>query len=254
MGNFRYILLIVLVIAAAVAAVLWPKDEAPTISFTRPAKLDNDELESQGQSRSDELVTSTEPGLIPGNIGNEDRLTPSSSATPLTLADEPDLPSEDQLTEAELAEQIKLAQEKLARVEAINAAKQAQVDRMLELEASAGQPLIEAELAYRIGGWRQAWRTGDTNAYFNYYSDAFKPGNGSSMEQWKAQRVKRLNPEKPIDLDLEDFSVTFDPESQRSLVTFKQKYRSGNYQDTSKKRLIMANEQGQWMIIAETTE
>jgi len=167
---------------------------------------------------------------------------------------ERDMPEEDQLTEDQLAEQIKLAQEKLAQVEAMNARKQAQVDKMLAQESSAEQPLIEAELAYRIGGWRQAWRTGDVHNYFNYYSDKFKPSNGKSFDEWKAQRVKRLNPERPIDLDLENFEVTFDPATQRSLVTFRQFYKSGDYQDTSKKRLIMANEQGQWKIVSETTQ
>lgn len=252
MANFRYLILLILVVAAAAVAVLWQEDDTPTITFTRPADLENEEPDKVVPN--DESLSTQNDLDKPSIVPLTEPLTAApSNNVPLLSDDQRDKPTEDDLSEQQLAEQIKLAQEKLAQVEALNARKQAQVNQALAQESSAEQPLIEAELAYQIGGWRQAWRIGDAHTYFSFYSAKFKPSNGKTMDEWKAQRVKRLNPEQPIDLDLEDFDVTFDPVTQRSLVTFKQHYRSGNYKDTSNKRLIMANEQGQWKIISETT-
>lgn len=273
MANLKYIVLVVAVVLLAAAGVLWQEDDTPTITFTRPAaELPNADSEQLATNLPTEgLSDSQQDGLIASgteNAGTEladddgtstmvplpDSLTLQSETLTIAPRDDVSLPSEDQLSDEELAKQIELARQQLAQVEAVNARKQAQVERAMASEGSAEQPLIEAELAYRIGGWRQAWRTGDAHAYFQFYSDNFKPNGGKNIEQWKSERAKRLNPAEPIDLTLEDFEVTFDEQTQRSLVTFKQFYKSGNYQDSVKKRLVLANEEGHWKIISEVSQ
>lgn len=260
MANIRYIVLIALVLLGAVVSVLWQEDDdTPTISFTRPAD-ELDQVRKETPIDQDDLLTDQDSrnrsDALSQNNQTDSALSSSiqQGNTVLSRRDELLASSQEQLTEEELAAQIELAQRQLARVEELNVRKQAQVQQALASESSAEQPLIEAELAYRIGGWRQAWRIGDTSAYFAFYSDVFQPTGGRTIEQWRAERVKRLNPEKPIDLTLENFAVNFDPQTQRSLVTFTQFYKSGDYQDRSEKRLILANEQGQWKIVSETTQ
>ncbi len=259
MANIRYIFLIALVLLGAVIGVLWQDENTPTISFTRPAgeldrtqrNIETDEADLLADQNKDTALSELSQNKSTDSVLSSPI---QQNDTVLTRRDQLLASSQEPLTEQELAAQIELAQRQLAQVEAINVRKQAQVDQALARESSAEQPLIEAELAYRIDGWRQAWRTGDASAYFAFYSDGFKPASGRSIEQWKIERVKRLNPEKPIDLTLENFTVNYDPETQRSLVTFTQFYQSGNHQDTSEKHLILANEQGQWKIISETTK
>ncbi len=244
MTNVRYIILLSLLIAAAVIGFMWPQQQEPTISFTRPATDANEEVQLAETLSSLESLART----------SDDQAEDQSAAIKLIDREPRVVSNQRPLSKQELANQISLARQKLAQVEALNARKQAQVERILAQEDSGERALIEAELAYRIGGWRQAWRSGDTNGYFAHYSDQFTPSDGRTLEQWKALRVKRLNPSAPIDLDLEDFEVSFDSVTQRSLVTFTQFYKSGNYQDKIKKRLILANEKGQWNIVSETQQ
>ncbi len=251
MANLRYLALIVLVVAIAAGAVLWQgrDDNQPKITFTKPEHpLDERDAEAS-ESDPSFILGSATTSIVPREEPLE---TTGESAVSAGIADQ--RIAEEELTDEQLAAQIEIAQRRLARVEALNAQKQALFEREIAQTDSAEQPLIEAEIAYRIGGWRQAWRTGNVRAYFDFYSKEFRPSNGKSMEQWKAQRVERLNPEKPIDLNLEDFDVEFDEATQRSLITFTQHYKSGDYEDVAKKRLVMANEQGQWMILSETTQ
>jgi len=250
MANLRYLILFVVVVLAAVAGVLWQEDDTPIITFTQPETPQDQEGGTQASAR-DRLAANEITSMVP--LTQQQQVEQQKDVLVLPPNEEAASALGRKLTDQELAAQIKLAQEKLAHVEALNARKQAAVDRVIAQEGSAEQSLIEAELAYRIGGWRQAWRQGDVHAYFAYYSDNFTPSNGTTLELWKAQRVKRLNPTEPIDLNLENFEVTFDPQTRRSLVTFKQFYKSGDYQDVTKKRLVMANEQGQWKIVSETT-
>ncbi len=248
MNQLRYLVLIVLVVIAAGSAVLWQSRESdqPVITFTRP-QLDDT---SGAKASSDDATTNETNAIVPLTeplTPPLDSDTPELTVPPVATIDQP-------IDDEALAEQIRQAQEKLAQVEALNERKQALVEQELAQESDASQSLLEAELAYRIGEWRQAWRTGDIERYFAHYSENFSPNNGSSVDEWKAKRVKRLNPNKPITLELEDFKVQFDEQTQRSLVKFKQLYRSGDYQDQVRKRLVLVKEQGQWKIVSEIVE
>lgn len=262
----KYILLVALVLLVAVSAVLWKDDPEPTITFTRPdaavpeIKSQSDVAAARNQQRLEQenvqnpsdttvnidgIVPLTEPILAPEK---------STEARPELIPFDNMQPTEKVLSDAQLAKQIKLAQARLAEIEALNERKQNQVQELLSQEQSAEKSLLEAELAYYIDGWRRAWSRGDVSTYFEFYSQQFKPSGDRTLEQWKAQRAKRLNPKSPVELSLENVQVEFDPESQRSSVRFKQIYKSATLKDISEKRLILANEQGRWKIIAETSQ
>lgn len=246
MANIRYIVLFALAVFAAVAGVLLQKDDdAPAITFTRP------DVTGQDLTVNDLTLDGVDGASI---VPSAEPFSPQPEQVATSKGGGITFPIEESLSDEQLAEQIKLAQAQLAQVESLNQRKQKMMKETILQQDDAEQSLMEAELAYVIGGWRQAWRDGDAHTYFNFYSDKFVPSNGKTMSQWKEQRVKRLNPEHPIDLTLKNFVVKFDPETQRSLVTFEQLYKSGGYKDSTKKRLILANEDDHWKIVSETTQ
>lgn len=261
----KYILLVALVLLVAVSAVLWNDDPEPTITFTRPdaavpeIKPQSDVAARNQQSLEQDNVQN--PSDDAANVGGIIPLTEPILSSEKSTKTRPELipfdniqPTEKVLSDAQLAKQIKLAQARLAEIEALNERKKNQVQQLLLQEQSAEKPLLEAELAYYIDGWRRAWSRGDVSTYFEFYSQQFTPSGDRTLEQWKAQRAKRLNPKSPAELSLENVQVEFDPESQRSSVRFKQIYKSATFKDISEKRLILANEQGRWKIIAETSQ
>ena len=88
----------------------------------------------------------------------------------------------------------------------------------------------------------------------SFYGEGFSPSDGKSLEQWKNSRAKLVSPKRAIQLELRDFSVSYDESSSRSLVRFTQYYKSGNFEETVGKRLILASQNDLWKIISETTE
>jgi len=250
---FRYIAAIVIVLACAVAVVQWQTSHDEIISFTPPSiEETTTDLESQ-------------PDLNPTDLDNS-KLSSSSSeqakklpyqpleATPSALLDRRVPSPQVELSDEQLATQISIAKQQLEQVEAVNQRKQSQFAKILKNESTAEQPLLEAELAYRIGGWRDAWQAGEVDRYLSFYSSAFQPNNRETFEQWKARRVRLVSATRSIQLQMEDFSVVYDSQTKRSLVTFTQFYESANYTDVSKKRIIFENQEGQWMIVSEITE
>lgn len=250
---FRYIAAIVIVLACAVAVVHWQTNPHETISFTPP---------SAEETTSD---IETQQELNPSNIDNS-KLGSSSNeeaenlpyqpleATPSAILDRRIPSPQIELSDEQLATQISIAKQQLEQVEAVNQRKQSQFAKILEQESTAEQSLLEAELAYRIGGWRDAWQAGEVDRYLSFYSSTFQPSNRETFDQWKARRVRLVSATRSIQLQMENFLVVYDPETKRSLVTFIQFYESANYKDVSKKRIVFENQQGQWMIVSEITE
>ncbi len=278
----KYIVLIVLVLLGAITGVLWKEDNAPTITFTRP---DTTSDVDQGQYRNQDQRLNQSPNGQPSSVGinpyRQEASEPLADATDveapagqlneqpieptLRIDDEPKVvanvlpydetrPAEETLSDSQLAKQVRLEKARLADMQALNARKQAKVDELLAEGNGAEMSLLEAELAYQIDGWRQAWIRGDAYQYFAYYSEQFKPASGRSLEQWKAERAERLQPDSEVQLTVENVEVEFDSETQRSLVQFKQTYQSPTYKDVTQKRLIMLKEQGQWKIVSEVAQ
>jgi hypothetical protein len=101
-----------------------------------------------------------------------------------------------------------------------------------------------------IDGWADAWSNGRVEDYLSYYSASFQPADGSSRRQWRASRIERLNAPRYIRVSI----TALDLEVQgpdRVRATFFQNYRSDRFEDTGRKRLDLALEDGRWQIVAE---
>ena len=101
-----------------------------------------------------------------------------------------------------------------------------------------------------VSDWADAWSDGRVQEYLSYYSPNFSPANGLSLRQWRASRAERLSAPQYIRvsitaLDLEVLAA------DRIRATFFQNYRSDRFEDTVRKSLDLALEDGSWRILRE---
>ncbi|HBC55902.1 MAG TPA: hypothetical protein DCZ03_01940 [Gammaproteobacteria bacterium] len=102
-----------------------------------------------------------------------------------------------------------------------------------------------------LHAWKQDWESLDTSRYLQHYSVHFQ-GSGKNFDQFKKHK-NRVNAQKSfVDVDLDDISILRYPgENNMMQVTFKQKYKSSNFSNTSLKKQYWKKEQGQWKIVYE---
>ena len=244
MGISRYVIIVGIFTVTALALLKRQTDESEVISFQN--------LEQDAEKIVQVKTNDTEFDKTVEEV--TESLPDSLESTPALSHERTLQYSQDQLSEEQIAEKITQAKIDLARVEGVNVRKNAQFERLIAKESSVELPLLEAELAYRIEGWRSAWEAGNIEAYLSFYGEGFSPSDGKSLEQWKNSRAKLVSPKRAIQLELRDFSVSYDESSSRSLVRFTQYYKSGNFEETVGKRLILASQNDLWKIISETTE
>ncbi len=101
-----------------------------------------------------------------------------------------------------------------------------------------------------VQNWSRAWANQDVNGYLASYSPNFNPPKGLSPQKWAAGRRDRLSRPGSIQLTIQTPNVTMvDPSTAE--ITFRQRYRADNYQDSVQKRLTMHKLNGRWMILRE---
>ena len=138
--------------------------------------------------------------------------------------------------------------------EKISSASKASLERLESAvveDKEALASLLKVDINYAIENWRKAWQSGDTENYLNSYGANFEPANDLTFEQWQAQRRTRVLPSKKIELELSDFDVSFENQNQQAVAIFTQAYSSSTYSDTSRKKLLLENQQSSWKIISE---
>jgi len=150
----------------------------------------------------------------------------------------------------ELRRRLAEAKVKAETAARINQKKQVDLVEQLKVDDDEMRSLLKIDINFFIEQWRQAWQEGDSERYLNYYSGEFVPINGLTIEMWRELRRKRVTPSKNIKLSLSNFSVAFDQDNQRSVVTFDQFYQSGSFRDESRKQLTLTKEK-EWKIISE---
>jgi hypothetical protein len=102
-----------------------------------------------------------------------------------------------------------------------------------------------------LEAWRQAWVARDLQAYQAAYVDGYL-GDQPSPVKWLRQREERMRSTRSIDVQLSDIRVQ--PQSaDRVHVTFRQAYRSEQFNANGTKRLVMVADQGRWRIQDERT-
>ncbi len=116
-------------------------------------------------------------------------------------------------------------------------------------EATAG-PGATVAVGDTIRDWAAAWSAARVNDYLSYYSSSFTPPDGLSRRQWEASRAERLTSPRYIRVAITNLEVEM-LAPDRASATFFQTYRSDRFEDTIRKRLELALEDGRWRIVDE---
>jgi len=120
-----------------------------------------------------------------------------------------------------------------------------------ELAVATESP--EDLLTSRVAGWVGAWSDQSLDSYLDYYSSAFVPNRGMSVDAWRALRESRLSRPEFVRVSTGSVSVEFTEEG-RATTTFEQSYESNRYSDRVNKRLDWVDEAGVWRIVAESSQ
>jgi hypothetical protein len=100
--------------------------------------------------------------------------------------------------------------------------------------------------------WASAWSSQNVKKYLAFYaSDYFSSGSGSRAN-WEDQRRERLTKPGFIEVKLNDFVIAAQTE-QRAEVQMIQSYKSDNYQDTTRKLMVLERRDSSWQITDERT-
>lgn len=102
-----------------------------------------------------------------------------------------------------------------------------------------------------VAAWARAWEQQNMANYYAAYSPRFKPANGSSLDNWKAERKARIVDKPTISVDVRDLKVSVN--GDRATASFRQAYASGSLKTTTRKTLQMQYEGDKWRITREET-
>ncbi|WP_245587385.1 L,D-transpeptidase Cds6 family protein [Comamonas composti] len=108
-----------------------------------------------------------------------------------------------------------------------------------------------AEVEQAVQAWAQAWARQDMTRYLDAYSDKFKPGDGSSLPRWKEQRRMRIVGKAAITVTLSQLRTTVN--GSQATAQFRQQYKSGALNVSTRKTLRMQKEGNRWRITQEST-
>lgn len=133
-----------------------------------------------------------------------------------------------------------------------------QKNELVAQEVVASSPAIDAvteedaatAIAF-VKAWAEAWAGKDVDGYLASYASNFQPA-GQSRAAWEAMRKKRISQASAISIDIVDPQIS--RENDHLQIAFLQKYSSGQFSGSTRKTLLLANEEGRLRIIAERAE
>lgn len=122
-------------------------------------------------------------------------------------------------------------------------------------DAPAGDepaPQARRDIRSTLQAWTMAWSGKDMDNYLAQYHADFSPGDGIDRDRWAQQRHQRIAG-KPgrITVFLRDIEI--EVRGDTATATFTQDYASGNYQDSTRKRLSLARAGDRWQILDESS-
>lgn len=117
------------------------------------------------------------------------------------------------------------------------------------LVAAAAAP--EAALLQTVRDWAAAWSSKNFDAYSAFYAPGFETGK-MSRRAWLAQRRARLSKPGQLSVQVEDIKTSSGRDGSRAVTTFKQIYRSADFNDISVKSLEWLKVDGKWLIERES--
>ena len=120
-------------------------------------------------------------------------------------------------------------------------------DKIEWLERSVWQAQRAALLA-KLDSWQLDWERQDADVFLGHYSPRFLHGEGKG---WADSKRRNITNKDWIKLNLTDLSLFLNPTDSLAVVTFTQEYDSNTFRNTTRKRLYLALEEGEWRIALE---
>lgn len=120
-------------------------------------------------------------------------------------------------------------------------------DRIEWVERTVWQAQRKALLA-KLEAWKADWERQDSDGFLAHYSSRFLFNEGKG---WAESKRRNIANKDWIKLDLTDLSLFLYPSDDLAVVTFTQEYVSNTYRNTSRKRLYLSQENGEWRIALE---
>ena len=118
-------------------------------------------------------------------------------------------------------------------------------------EAPKAADNVESDDVLRaVNGWAKAWAGQKVPVYLGYYGKAFQPPKGESRSSWEASRKDRISRPKSIDVSVDAPKIKFNDDG-RAVVSFTQHYRSDSLKTSTGKTLVLAKNNGKWLIVEE---
>lgn len=99
--------------------------------------------------------------------------------------------------------------------------------------------------------WATAWTNRAFADYLAVYSPRFKPADGVSMEAWSRRKKALMDKASFIQVDVQIGLIRF--AGDIATVNLVQRYKSDNFTDATKKILVLAEEEGTWRILRESS-
>ena len=106
-----------------------------------------------------------------------------------------------------------------------------------------------ADVLKSVQAWSAAWSAKNVRSYLAAYLPDYKP-QGMSREVWEKQRLERISKPKAIEVELSEVSVSVRDDSHAT-ASFKQRYRSDMYRDSTHKTLQLEKVGDVWLIASE---
>ena len=106
------------------------------------------------------------------------------------------------------------------------------------------------EVLSSVNGWAKAWAGQKVPAYLGYYAKSFQPPKGESRSSWETSRKDRISRPKSIDVSVDAPKIKFNDDG-RAVVSFTQHYRSDSLKTSTGKTLVLAKNNGKWLIVEE---
>ena len=171
---------------------------------------------------------------LPAPIAAAPAVKPPAPAKPVVVAEVKPEPKPEPKPEVKPEPKPAKAAEAPKAVEAPKAADNAESDDVLRA----------------VNGWAKAWAGQKVPVYLGYYGKAFQPPKGESRSSWEASRKDRISRPKSIDVDVDSPKIKFNDDG-RAVVTFTQHYRSDSLKTSTGKTLVLAKNNGKWLIVEE---
>lgn len=110
---------------------------------------------------------------------------------------------------------------------------------------------IDTEIKGLLGQWSGEWSKGDLDAYLSFYGPGYKDSKFSTRPDWIYNRRQKVSPQRGIRVTLSEVTVALNNHKTIAQATFRQQYKTKQYEDDTKKELTLKRFGELWKIVGE---